>query len=322
MPIVAETPNKATVIDMADLLLGHAPKFFGFGSRFGGGIDTRYIKLREIKTAKAFPHNVEIAFEMPFGSTGQLKTLHFSISEMPDHTGYTPRKADDRVGYFTTAFDDLGKFKKDETRTRYINRWHLEKADPSLKFSPPKQPIIFYVEHSTPIRYRRFVKDGVLYWNKAFEKVGLVNAIEVYFQDARTGTHMEKDPEDVRYNFVRWLSNNQGTAIGPSRVHPLTGEDPRCGHHPDRRLDSPFRTAVRRVAAAAGHGRIRPRNADLARTQAALGSAFPADAGRSEQPVPGRAGQTRRSAPGRPSGGPTSPARSWARTNSTGCRAG
>jgi hypothetical protein len=35
---------------------------------------------------------------------------------------------------------------------------------------------------------------------------------------------MEKDPEDVRYNFIRWLSNNQGTAIGPSRVHPLTGQ--------------------------------------------------------------------------------------------------
>jgi hypothetical protein len=224
VPIVAETPNKGTVIDMADLLLGHAPKFFGFGSRFGGGLDSRHIKLREIKTAKAFPHNVELAFEMPFGHDGQLKTLHFSISEMPDNTGYKPRKADDRVGYFTTAYDDLGKFKKDETRTRYINRWHLEKADPSLKFSPPKSPIIFYVEHSTPIRYRRFVKDGVLYWNKAFEKVGLVNAIEVYFQDAATGTHMEKDPEDVRYNFVRWLSNNQGTAIGPSRVHPLTGQ--------------------------------------------------------------------------------------------------
>ena len=182
------------------------------------------MKLREIKTAKAFPHNVELAFEMPFGGNGQLKTLHFSISEMPDSTGYTPRKADDRVGYFTTAFNDLGKFKKDETRTRYINRWHLEKADPSLKMSPPKQPIVFYVEHSTPIRYRRFVRDGVLYWNKAFEKVGIANAIEVYYQDALTGAHMEKDPEDVRYNFLRWLSNNQGTAIGPSRVHPLTGQ--------------------------------------------------------------------------------------------------
>ncbi len=35
---------------------------------------------------------------------------------------------------------------------------------------------------------------------------------------------MEKDPEDVRYNFIRWLNNDVGTAIGPSRVNPLTGQ--------------------------------------------------------------------------------------------------
>jgi hypothetical protein len=225
VPILAETPSRGTVIDMVELLLGHAPKLFGGEGRFNRGfnIDAKSMRLREIKTAKAFPHNIELAFELPF-QDGKLKTLHFSISEIPDNTGYQPRVADDRVGYFTTAFDDLGKFKKDETRTRYINRWHLEKADATLKVSPPKQPIIFYVEHTTPIRYRRFVRDGILFWNQAFEKVGLVNAIEVYFQDAGTGAHMEKDPEDVRYNFVRWLSNNRGTAIGPSRVHPLTGE--------------------------------------------------------------------------------------------------
>jgi hypothetical protein len=219
VPIVSTTPRLGTVIDMVELLLGQAPKFFGFR----GMIDPKSMRLREIKTAKAFPHNIELAFELPFQG-GKLKTLHFSISEIPDNTGYKPRQADDRVGYFTTAFDDLGKFKKDQTRVRYINRWHLEKADPTLKMSPPKQPIVFYIEHTTPIRYRRFVRDGVLYWNKAFEKVGLVNAIEVYYQDAATGAHMEKDPEDVRYNFLRWLSNNQGTAIGPSRVHPLTGQ--------------------------------------------------------------------------------------------------
>jgi uncharacterized protein DUF4953/uncharacterized protein DUF5117 len=218
--VLGKTMRQGTLIDMVDLLLVHAPKFFGFGR---GGLDPKAMRLRTIKTAKAFPHNIELAFEVP-SMGGKLKTLHFSISEIPDHTGYQPRQADDRVGYFTTAFNDLGKFKKGETRTRYINRWYLEKADPSLKMSPPRQPIVFYIEHTTPIRYRRFVRDGILYWNKAFEKVGLVNAIEVYFQDARTGAHMEKDPEDVRYNFIRWLSNNQGTAIGPSRVHPLTGQ--------------------------------------------------------------------------------------------------
>jgi hypothetical protein len=128
------------------------------------------------------------------------------------------------VGYFTTSYSDLGKYTDDQKKIRYINRWHLEKADPKLKVSPVKNPIIFYIEHTTPVRYRRWVREGILMWDKAYEKIGLANAIEVYYQDATTGAHMEKDPEDARYNFVRWLNNDVGTAIGPSRVNPLTGQ--------------------------------------------------------------------------------------------------
>src|SRR5262249_33743480 len=143
-----------------------------------------------IKTAKAFPQNVELAFEVPvaggrglFGGgsgSGRLETLHYSISVIPDNTGYKPRLADQRVGYFTTSYNDLGKFKEEDTWVRYINRWHLEKRDPSLKVSEPKSPIVFYVENTTPVRYRPWVKRGILYWNKAFEKVGIRDAIQVY----------------------------------------------------------------------------------------------------------------------------------------------
>ncbi|MBL8990504.1 MAG: zinc-dependent metalloprotease, partial [Phycisphaerae bacterium] len=113
---------------------------------------------------------------------------------------------------------------EDDKWVRYINRWHLEKADPRLKVSPPKKPIVFYVEHTVPVRYRRYVREGALWWNKAFEKVGITDAVEVYFQDKSTGAHMDKDPEDVRYNFLRWVTNDIATAIGPSRAHPLTGQ--------------------------------------------------------------------------------------------------
>ncbi|MGY8753725.1 MAG: zinc-dependent metalloprotease, partial [Phycisphaerales bacterium] len=104
-----------------------------------------------------------------------------------------------------------------------VTRWQLEKADPNLRTSPPKQPIVFYLEHTIPVRYRRWVRDGVLEWNKAFEKIGIVNAIEVYQQDASTGAHMDKDPEDARYNFILWTTADMGFAIGPSRVDPETG---------------------------------------------------------------------------------------------------
>ena len=75
-----------------------------------------------------------------------------------------------------------------------------------------------------PVRYRRCVRDAILEWNTAFEEVGIVNAVEVYQQDANTGAHMEKDPEDARYNFMIWTNANMGFAIGPSRVNPRTGQ--------------------------------------------------------------------------------------------------
>lgn len=220
VPIVCLGPSKTPVIDLDALLVGQASKFFPSSAR---GINPRLIK---IQTAKSFPQNIEVSFEAPT-SGGKLKSLHYSISKIPNSTGYKPRVADERIGYFTTTYTDLGKYKRDETTVRYINRWHLEKADPSLKLSPPKQPIVFYIEHTTPKRYRHWVKKGIEVWNKAFENIGIRDAIVVYQQDSNPSifpNHMEKDPEDVRYNFVRWLNNNIGTAIGPSRVHPLTGQ--------------------------------------------------------------------------------------------------
>ncbi len=217
VPILGVVPGQGPIIDMDHLLVGEASKFFG------NTVAGARVPLATIKTAKAFPGNVELAFEMPMGS-GALRSLHYSISEITPNPAYRPRVADERVGYFTTSFADLGRYQAQENAVRYVNRWHLEKADPAIKTSPPKQPIVFYIESTTPIRYRRWVREGVLMWNKAFERVGFANAIEVYYQDQSTGAHMEKDPEDVRYNFVRWLNNDMGTAIGPSRVDPLTGQ--------------------------------------------------------------------------------------------------
>ena len=218
VPIITMGPSGGPVIDLDSILVGKASKFFGPSvvNREMGG-------LFKLQKAKAFPLNIELAFEVPTAS-GKLSSLHYSISELNPKSTYRPRVADERIGYFVTSYSDLGKYKDDETKVRFINRWHLEKRDPRLKISPPKNPIVFYIEHTTPVRYRRWVKEGVQSWNSAFEKIGISDALEVYYQDKTTGAHMDKDPEDVRYNFVRWLNNDIGTAIGPSRVNPNTGQ--------------------------------------------------------------------------------------------------
>ena len=227
-PILTIGPTGGPVIDLNYLFVSQSSTFFGSAGRISNS------SLVTIEKAKAFPKNIEVAIEGPtsgsfslFGGrtpNGQLKTLHYSLSLITPTPGYTPRVADPRIGYFTTGYTDLGKYKDTETRTRFINRWHLTKRDSSLALSPPVQPIRFILEHTVPVRYRRWVTQGVDHWNKAFEKIGFLNAIEIDFQDAQTGRNMDLDPEDVRYNFIRWLNNDIGTAIGPSRVNPLTGE--------------------------------------------------------------------------------------------------
>ncbi len=218
VPIITMGPRGGgPVIDADALFVGNAAKFFGPSVRVQ---DPQLIKIAK---AKSFSKNAELAFEV-VAAGGKLQTLHFSFSEVPEENGYRPRKADQRVGYFLTNYSDLGSYDEDKKLVRYVTRWRMEKRDPSLKISPPVKPIRFYIEHTTPVRYRRWVKQGIEYWNKAFEQIGFSDAVEVYYQDAKTGDNMDLDPEDVQYNFVRWLNNDIGTAIGPSRVHPLTGE--------------------------------------------------------------------------------------------------
>ena len=155
IPIVAMS-GSSPVIDMDALLVGQASKFFGSKVRVSNS------KLIKIKKAKAFPKNVELAFEIP-ASGGRLQTMHYSISEIPDNTGYRPRKADERIGYFTTSYSDYGQYKTKDIKVRFVNRWQVLKADSSLQMSPPKEPIVFYIEHTTPVRYRRWVRQGILY---------------------------------------------------------------------------------------------------------------------------------------------------------------
>jgi hypothetical protein len=182
--------------------------------------------LAKVTKRKSFPSNLELEFSAPLSGDGTIVTFHYSIRQLPDPeaSGYKPRLADDRVGYFLTAIKDFTKGDpRDKRFLRFVNRWDLKKASPELPLSPPKKPIVFYIEKTVPYRYRRWVEAGILEWNKAFEKVGIVNAVVVRQQTA-DNEFKDFDPEDARYNFLRWIVSDQPYAMGPSRVDPRTGQ--------------------------------------------------------------------------------------------------
>lgn len=217
VPILSTGPGGGPVIDLDRALLGSSNAFVG---RF---LDRANTKLAKITKAKVFPHNVEIGFQLP-RANGQFAEVRFSLG-MPERAkDFKPREADRRVGIYFESYEDRAINDGSSQIVRYANRWHIQKADPNLTMSPPREPIVYYIEHTTPLRYRRWVRDGVLAWNKAFEQVGIIDAIEVRQQDAQTGRFMDIDPEDSRYSFIRWTNAGMGFAIGPVHAHPDTGQ--------------------------------------------------------------------------------------------------
>jgi hypothetical protein len=133
----------------------------------------------------------------------------------------TPRMADERVGYFTSSFVDYSDDLKATPSVHYVNRWRLEKKDPNAAMSEPVNPIVYWLDKNIPEKHRQAVIDGILEWNKAFERIGFRNAIQAKVQpDDATF-----DTADVGHATVRWyLASDGGPAIGPSHVDPRTGE--------------------------------------------------------------------------------------------------
>ncbi|MFQ5491571.1 MAG: zinc-dependent metalloprotease [Phycisphaerae bacterium] len=233
VPLVTRSPGGDPVIDLGKLLkssfadIGWMTGSFGPFGGFGGGGSIN-AGLSKWTKKKSFPQNVEIGVELAVGRSNppgsyDKKMIHYSFWSLPK-SDYTPRVADDRVGYFITTNQDWAKpTDSREIFNRYIDRWHLVKRDASLALCEPKQPIIYYIEKTVPVRFRAAVRDGILDWNKAFEKVGFLNAVEVR-QQTDDNEWKDLDPEDMRYSFFRWIVTGAGFAMGPHRANPFTGQ--------------------------------------------------------------------------------------------------
>ncbi len=165
-------------------------------------------------TAPTLPTTLEDARSMFLG-------YHYSLAKLPG-VPMAARKADSRVGHFVTRHYEYTNDVSPFPRQYLVNRWRLEKKDPTAEMSEPKQPVVFWLDRNIPFEYRDTVKAGVLEWNKAFEKIGFRNAIQVQMQPEDA----DFDTADLRHASIRWyLDTSDGAlAIGPRRVDPRTGE--------------------------------------------------------------------------------------------------
>ncbi len=226
LPVVAKSPAGGLVVSLDSIFMTDLPQI---GQVLRGFVFTN--SRSTWSAVKTFKDNIELQVAATYASSGGMEidtvpdsrgvtvNVHYSISELPN-TGYQPRLADDRIGYFLTVIKDYSKQGDQDRFVRYINRWDLQKADPTAELSPPKKPIVFWLEKTVPFKYRKTIREGILEWNKAFEQAGFANAIEVRQQP----DDADWDPEDINYNTFRWITSSAGFAMGPSRVNPITGQ--------------------------------------------------------------------------------------------------
>ena len=241
--IVSRHPETNEVlVDLKDLLLSRDPANLANQFAWVLGSYSPNPEISYLSQIKSFPDNLEIETTMGYSGGGGdplaflftlspeslpdprgfSLTVRYSLSRLSDNPRYTPRLADERVGYFLTAFRPPATDSAREPFIRYIHRWHLEKRDPSAAISEPVKPIVFWLENTIPEAHREAIRIGVLWWNEAFERAGFRNAIQV----RQMPNDADWDPADVRYNVIRWSDSFRTWAVGlgPSRVNPLTGE--------------------------------------------------------------------------------------------------
>lgn len=208
-----------------------APSFFTIPSFNLGALNPAKSKYHQVRS---FPGNTDVVVDLAYDNPNATVSggpditdaryvrvrMQHSFIEMPDND-FRPRRDDPRVGYFMQQVTDQTSMSPVPYKDR-INRWYLKKKDSAAALSEPVDPIVFWVENTTPHEYRQAIVEAGLKWNEAFEKAGFKNVVQMKIMP----DDADWDPADIRYNVIRWVASAQPAygAIGPSFVNPKTGQ--------------------------------------------------------------------------------------------------
>lgn len=240
--VAAFSPDSASiVIDVTDFFTKDN-RYFDFKPREAAGrpvsADSRS-GLDKVIGIKAFEDNATIRVARSYslsikGKDGQKILDNYPVSyevaisflKLPEEK-MVPRLSDARVGVFQNSkmvADPETGLIKEQT---FVNRWNLIPSDVQAykrgETVPPLKPVTFYVDTVIPRDWVPAIKNGILRWNRAFEKIGFKDVVRVK-DFPTTEEDPEFDPENLKYSCIRFIPVGVQNAMGPSWTDPRTGE--------------------------------------------------------------------------------------------------
>ena len=237
--IAAQSKDSTSVVIDVTKLFTDDVKPLGFpqSRRKSYKISSLDSKRSFIESLKSYPQNIESRSVKTYkssappsnSSTGAISLeINNSMILLPK-IPMKKRYFDQRVGWFARSQVDYGLDVQESKSLKYLDRWRLEVKEEDIeKFKKgelvtPKKQIVYYIDRATPVKWRKYIKQGIEDWQVAFEEAGFKNAII-----AKDPPSVEEDPdwspEDIRYSVVRYLASPIPNANGPHVSDPRSGE--------------------------------------------------------------------------------------------------
>lgn len=235
--------SSSVLVNLAPLFLEHSDysnPFSSYAPNSMYGMVTRKFRCDNsrsfLKDIHSYPDNISVTCVLgydvdytAFGTIVMQRNVPVTVTAarmlvlLPE-TPMCVRYANQKVN---TAFLVRKRYVDEKSpleNTHLVKRWRLEPSNEEAfkrgEKVEPKKPIVFYIDTLMPDSWKPYVKEGVEEWNKSFEKIGYLNAVQA--KDWPKGKDFSSS--NIRHSSICYAPDWMYMAQTSMHTDPRTGE--------------------------------------------------------------------------------------------------
>ena len=235
--------SSSVLVNLAPLFLEHSDysnPFSSYAPNSMYGMVTRKFRCDTsrsfLKDIHSYPDNISVTCVLgydvdytAFGTITMQRNVPVTVTaarmlvllpETPMDIRYANQKVNTAFLVRKQYVDEMSPLKS----THLVKRWRLEPSDKAAfkrgEKVEPKKPIVFYIDTLMPDSWKPYIKEGVEEWNKSFEKIGYLNAVQA--KEWPKGTDFSSS--NIRHSSICYAPDWMYMAQTSMHTDPRTGE--------------------------------------------------------------------------------------------------